>query len=70
MFYGDKNDFFYLEAYKGIELEVGDSITKKNQEIKVYRKKSSEGRYKLIGRGEPIKQSSYFTFFFFASARL
>lgn len=64
VYYNDSKDFFYLGAYKGVPLIEGDSIVKVNQKIKVYRK-TSINNYKLIGTGEPIKQPSYFVFFFF-----
>lgn len=64
VYYGSGNNFFYLEAYRGVPLKEGDSIIKIDQDIKIYRKNSVNEDYQLIGTGEPIKQPSYFVFFF------
>lgn len=65
VYYGNNGDFFYLEAYKGIYLKEGDSIKKVNQLIKIHRKEYGNEKFKFIGTGEPVKQPSYFDFFFF-----
>jgi hypothetical protein len=63
--YGDKEDYFYLEDYKGVLLKEGDSISKVNQVIKVYRKDINGGEFKYIGKGSALKpKSSYFMYFF------
>jgi hypothetical protein len=60
-----KEDYFYLENYKGVPLKKGDSIKKSGQEIRVYRKDTDGSDYKLIGTGAPLKpKKSYFAYFF------
>ena len=55
----NNDEFFYLETYKGVSLEVGDSISKKNEKIEVY----SNGV--LTGYGEIMKpKETYFEYFF------
>ena len=57
--YYSKENFFYLSTYKGVSLEVGDSISKKNEKIEVY----SNGV--LTGYGEIMKpKETYFEYFF------
>jgi len=44
VYYGE-NEYFFLEAYKGVQLKEGDSISKSNQDIKIYRKSSINKKY-------------------------
>jgi hypothetical protein len=63
--YGDKEDYFYLENYKGVPLIEGDSISKVNQVIEVYRKEINGGEFKYIGKGVPLKPKSSYNAYFF-----
>lgn len=64
VYYG-KEDYFYLEDYKGVPLRNNDSIKKLGQQIRVYRKSADGSDYKFIGTGLPVKpKKNYFTYFF------
>jgi hypothetical protein len=57
--YYNSEDFFYLETYKGDKLEVGDSISKKNEKIEIF----TNGT--LTGYGQIKKpKENYFLYFF------
>lgn len=60
----NKNDFFYLESYKGVALEKGDSFQKLGSELTVFEKSKSR---KIIFKGSGMiimPEENYFKFFF------
>ena len=57
--YYNSEDFFYLDTYLGDKLEVGDSISKKNEKIEIF----TNGT--LTGYGQIKKpKENYFIYFF------
>ena len=63
IYYSPEN-YFYLDYYKGIKLEEGNSFQKTGKDFKIY-KKTSDGKLIFKGVGEMEKlQETYFKFFF------
>ena len=57
--YYNSEDFFYLDTYKGDKLEVGDSISKKNEKIEIF----TNGTLNGYGQIKKPKEN-YFIYFF------
>jgi hypothetical protein len=62
--YYTKDDFFYLDIYKGVPLEKGDVLKKVGSIVTVYRENKNHS-VEIAGTGEIIKpKDSYFEYFF------
>ena len=62
--YFTNKDFFYLNTYKGVKLNKGDSFQKLGTEVTVF-EKSKSGKIIFKGSGLIVKpEESYFKFFF------
>lgn len=62
--YFDRESYFYLDDYEGVELKVGDIIRKTDDKISIMRK-DKNGKYIEVGKGKSLKpEESYFQFFF------
>ena len=62
--YYSAENYFYLDFYKGIKLEDGNSFQKTDNDLKIY-KKTTDGKLIFKGVGEMEKpQETYFKFFF------
>ena len=60
----EQADFFYLEQIKDKSIKVGDSISKIETELSIYRKNDT-GKFVFLKKETVLKpKNSYFEFFF------